>query len=104
MPVFAGIFNRISFPFAETVPMETLIDDLEAAPGGAAGLTYPPDYSECVVSLPGYLGKVRLTSSQMEVINSNPTSPADLVKTFVDAREILASNPTLARLIPRRAG
>ena len=100
--VFAGIFNRVAFPFAETVPMESLIDDLEAAPGGASGLVYPPDYSECLVSLPGYPGKVRLTSTQMEVINPHPTSPADLVKAFVEAREILASNPTLAELLPRR--
>jgi hypothetical protein len=100
--VFAGIFNRISFPFAETVPMETLIDELEAVPGGASGLLYPPDYSECMVSLPGFLGSVRLTSSQMEVINPAATSPADLVKTFAGASELLASNPTLARLIPRR--
>jgi hypothetical protein len=100
--VFAGIFNRIAFPFAEAVAMEKLIDDLEAVPGGASGLLYPPDCRECLVSLPGYLGNVRLTSTQMEVINPTSTSPADLVKTFVDASELLASNPTLARLIPRR--
>ena len=100
--VFAGIFNRIAFPFAEKVVLETLIDDLEALPGTATSLLYPPDCSECVVRLPGYPGKVRLTSSQMEVINPSATSPGELVKTFVEAGELLASNPTLARLIPRR--
>ncbi len=99
--IFAGIFNRISFPFAKKASVETLIDELEAAPAGAANLQYPPDCSECVVSLPGYAGKVRLTATQLEVINVSPTSPADLIKTFVEASEILASNATLAKLMPK---
>jgi hypothetical protein len=100
--VFAGIFNRIAFPFPAALEMEALIDELEEAPGGAADLEYPPDYRECTVSLPGFAGRVRLTSTQMEVVNRTATSPADLVKTFVEASELLAANPTLARLLPRR--
>jgi hypothetical protein len=100
--VFAGIFNRIAFPFPARVAIETLIDELEETPGGAADLEYPPDYRECTVSLPGFAGRVRLTSTEMEVVNRTATSPADLVKTFVEASEILATNPTLARLLPRR--
>jgi hypothetical protein len=100
--VFAGIFNRIAFRFPKAVAMETLIDELEAMPGGASGLLYPPDCRECLVSLPGLLGNVRLTSAQMEVIHPSATSPAELVQTFADASEILAANPILAKLIPRR--
>ena len=100
--VFAGIFNRIAFPFPTAVNMEALIDELEATPGGAADLEYPPDCRECTVSLPGFTGRVRLNATQMEVVNRAATSPADLVKTFVEASELLAANPTLARLLPRR--
>lgn len=100
--VFAGLFNRISFPFGSKVPLEALIDELEAVPGGASQLVYPPDCSECELSLAGYAGKVRLTAAQLEVINPGAASPADLIRMFVDASELLAANPTLKRLLPRR--
>ena len=53
--------------------------------------------------LTGYVGEVRVTGREMEVISPAGSSPAELVKTFVQASEILAANPTLERLLPRRA-
>ncbi len=100
--VFAGVFNRVSFSFGQTIDMEDLIDELEEAPGGAASLRYPPDCSECTVQLAGYVGVVRVTPRQLEVVSPAGASPAELVKTFVEASEVLAANPTLERLIPRR--
>ena len=100
--VFAGIFNRVSFSFGQSIDMENLIDELEDAPGGSASLRYPPDCSECIVQLPGYAGVVRVTPRQLEVVSPAGASPAELVKTFVEASEVLAANPTLERLIPRR--
>ena len=100
--VFAGVFNRVSFSFGQAIDMEDLIDELEDAPGGSASLRYPPDCSECVVQLPGYTGVVRVTSRELEVVSPAGASPAELVKTFVEASEVLAANPTLERLIPRR--
>lgn len=100
--VFAGLFNRVSFSFGQAIDMENLIDELEEAPGGSASLRYPPDCSECIVQLPGYTGVVRVTPRQLEVVSPAGASPAELVKTFVEASEVLAANPTLERLIPRR--
>ena len=100
--VFAGVFNRVSLAFGETINVEDVIDELEDQPGGQANLTYPPDASECRVRLTGYVGEVRVTGREMEVISPAGASPAELVKTFVQASEILAANPTLERLLPRR--
>ena len=100
--VFAGLFNRVSFSFGQAIDMENLIDELEDAPGGSASLRYPPDCSECVVQLSGYAGVVRVTPRELEVVSPAGASPAELVKTFVEASEVLAANPTLERLIPRR--
>ena len=100
--VFAGVFNRVSFSFGQAIDMENLIDELEDAPGGSASLRYPPDCSECIVQLPGYTGVVRVTPRQLEVVSPAGASPAELVKTFVEASEVLAANPSLERLIPRR--
>ena len=98
--VFAGVFNRVSFSFAQSIDMEDLIDELEDAPGGAASLRYPPDCSECVIQLPGFMGTVRVTARELEVVSPAGASPAELVKAFVDASAVLAANPTLERLIP----
>ncbi len=100
--VFAGIFNRVSLKFGESINMEDLIDELEEAPGGAADLQYPPDCSECTVRLPGFAGTVRVTAREFEVVSPAGASPAELVKTFVEASEMLAANSTLEKLIPRR--
>lgn len=100
--VFNGTFNRVSFSFGETIDMEDLIDELEDAPGGAAALRYPPDCSECTIQLPGFAGNVRVTPRELEVVSPTGASPAELVKTFVEASDVLAANPTLERLIPRR--
>lgn len=100
--VFAGVFNKVALTFASPVNMEDVIDDLEAAPGGAANLRYPPDCHECFLRLPGFLGEVRVTSRDLEVISPAAAAPADLVRTFVEASDALAANPTLAKLIPRR--
>ena len=100
--VFAGVFNRVAFPFAEPVTMEDVIDELEAAPGGAAALRYPPDCRECFLKLPGFIGEVRVTARALEVISPAAAAPAELVRTFVEASDALAAHPTLARLIPRR--
>ena len=82
--------------------MEDLIDELEDAPGGSSNLTYPPDCSECSIRLEGFVGNVRVTPRELEVVSPMGTSPAELVKTFVEAIDVLAANPTLERLIPRR--
>ena len=100
--VFAGVFNRVALTFAEPVNMEDVIDELEEAPGGAAALRYPPDCSECSLRLPGFVGEVRVTPRALEVISPAAASPAELVRTFVEASDALAANATLARLIPRR--
>lgn len=100
--VFSGTFNRVSFSFGESIGMEDLIDELEDAPGGAATLRYPPDCSECTIQLTGFIGNVRVTPRELEVVTPMGASPAELVKTFVEASDVLAANPTLERLIPRR--
>lgn len=100
--VFAGVFNKVALTFASPVDMHDVIDDLEDAPGGAANLRYPPDCSECFLRLPGFVGEVRVTSRDLEVISPAAAAPAELVRTFVEASEALAANPTLAKLIPRR--
>ena len=100
--VFSGTFNRVSFSFGESINMEDLIDELEDAPGGAATLRYPPDCSECTIQLTGFIGNVRVMPRELEVVTPMGASPAELVKTFVEASDVLATNPTLERLIPRR--
>ena len=100
--VFAGIFNRVSLKFGESIDMEDLIDELEEAPGGSAGLRYPPDCSECVIQLAGFVGTVRVTPRELEVVSPAGASPAELVRTFVEASDTLSTNPTLEKLIPRR--
>ena len=100
--VFAGVFNRVSLKFGESIDMESLIDELEDAPGGSAGLRYPPDCSECVIQLTGFVGTVRVTPRELEVVSPAGASPAELVKTFVEATDTLSANPTLEKLIPRR--
>ena len=100
--VFSGAFNRVSFSFGQAIDMEDLIDELEDAPGGSATLKYPPDCSECSIKLDGFVGNVRVTPRELEVVSPMGTSPAELVKTFVEASDVLAANPTLERLIPRR--
>ena len=82
--------------------MVDLIDELEEKPGASAGLRYPPDCSEVVMQLPGLLGQVRVTSRDLEVVSPAGTSPAGLVKSFVAASDVLAANPSLEKLIPRR--
>lgn len=98
----AGLFSRVLFTFPTPVEVEDVIDELEDAPGGAANLRYPPDASECTVRLSGFVGEVRVTGRALEVISPAGTSPAELVKTFVGATEVLAKNPSLEKLIPRR--
>lgn len=100
--VFRGIFNRVSFSFGQSINMEDLIDELEETPGGSSNLKYPPDCSECSIQLPGFVGIVRVTPRELEVVSPAGASPAELVKTFVEASDVLAANPTLERLIPRR--
>ena len=100
--VFSGVFNRVSFSFGQAIDIEDLIDELEEAPGGAANLRYPPDCSECTIQLTGFVGLVRVTPRELEVVSPAGTSPAELVKTFVEASDVLSANPTLERLIPRR--
>ena len=100
--VFSGVFSRVLFSFAQPIDMENLIDELEEAPGGSASLRYPPDCSECSIHLSGFVGEVRVTPRELAVVSPAGTSPAELVKTFVEASEVLAANPTLERLIPRR--
>lgn len=97
-----GLFNRVLFTFPAPVNVEDVIDELEETPGGAANLRYPPDASECSVRLTGFIGEVRVTRSALEVVSPAGTSPAELVKTFVGATAILAKNPSLEKLIPRR--
>lgn len=100
--VFEGIFNRVSFTFAQAIEVTDLIDELEEKPGASAGLRYPPDCSEVVMQLPGLLGQVRVTPRDLEVVSPAGTSPAGLVKSFVAASDVLAANPSLEKLIPRR--
>ncbi len=100
--VFSGVFSRVLFTFGQPIDMENLIDELEDAPGGAATLRYPPDCSECSIHLDGFVGQVRVTPRELAVVSPAGTSPAELVKTFVEASDVLAANPTLERLIPRR--
>lgn len=97
-----GLFNRVLLTFPTPVNVEDVIDELEETPGGAANLRYPPDASECTARLPGFVGEVRVTARALEVISPAGTSPAELVKTFVGATEVLAKNPSLEKLIPRR--
>ena len=100
--VFSGVFNRVSFIFTQPIPMEDLIDELEEKPGASSNLRYPPDCSEVVMQLPGLIGQVRVTSRELEVVSPAGTSPAGLVKSFVAASDVLAANPTLEKLLPRR--
>lgn len=100
--VFAGVFNKVALSFAAPVSMEEVIDELEEAPGGAASLRYPADCHECFLRLPGFIGEVRITAKGLEVISPAAAAPAELVRTFIEASEALAGNPTLAKLIPRR--
>lgn len=100
--VFTGVFNRVSLTFAQPISVENLIDELEEKPGASSDLRYPPDCSEVVMQLPGLAGQVRVTSREFEVVSPAGTSPAGLVKSFVAASEVLATNPSLEKLIPRR--
>ena len=65
--VFSGVFSRVSVSFGAPIEMETLIDELEEAPGGAAALRYPPDCRECHIQLSGLAGEVRVTPRELEV-------------------------------------
>ncbi len=100
--VFTGVFNRVALTFTEPTSVEDLIDELEEKPGASSDLRYPPDCSEVVMQLPGLVGQVRVTAREFEVVSPAGTSPAGLVKSFVAASEVLATNPSLEKRIPRR--
>ncbi|MBV9656604.1 MAG: hypothetical protein JO295_00710 [Verrucomicrobia bacterium] len=96
------LFSRVSFTFAEPVKIEDVIDEVEADASGDAKVAYPPDYAECTIKLRGFVGEVRVTPRELEVVTGPGSSPAELVKTFVKASDVLAANPSLEKLIPRR--
>ncbi len=107
---FQNIFSRVSFTFAQPVSIEDVIDEVEADNSGDVTVDYPPDYAECTIKLRGFLGEVRVTPRELEVItgvasgsstSSAGVSPAELVKTFIKASDVLAANPSLEKLIPR---
>jgi hypothetical protein len=108
---FQNIFTRVSFTFAQPVSIEDVIDEVEADNSGDVTVSYPPDYAECTIRLRGFLGEVRVTPRELEVVtgavggssnSSGGVSPAELVKTFIKASDVLAANPSLEKLIPRR--
>lgn len=98
--VFAGKFSEISFALKKGVPVEAVIDAIEALNGeGGLVVSFPSDCSECSIGVEGVAAAVRCTGMALEVVFPRAGSPAELIDAFAAVREAFQISKVLSGLI-----
>ncbi len=98
--IFAGAFSEISFALKKGVRVEAVIDAIEALDGeGGLGVSYPSDYSECMIRVEGVDAAVRCTGAALEVVFPRGCAPAELIEAFGAVREAFQISKALSGLI-----
>ena len=100
--LFATGFSGIVFDLVKGVPVEAVIDAVEAR-GGEDGLAvnYPSDCRHCVIVVDGVDAEVVCDGATLEMRFRRPGSPAELVTAFAAVRSAfaLSRNRVLAGLL-----
>ena len=100
--LFVAGFSGIVFDLAKGVPVEAVIDAVEAR-GGEDGLVvnYPSDCSHCVIQVDGVAAEVVCDGATLEMRFPRAGSPAELVAAFALVRSAfaLSRNKILAGLL-----
>ena len=100
--VFAAGFSGIIFGLVKGVPVEAVIDAVEAR-GGEDGLAvnYPSDCQHCVITVDGVKAEVICDGATLEMRFPRAGSPAELVEAFTAVRTAfsLSRNRVLAGLL-----
>ncbi len=100
--LFVAGFTGIVFDLVKGVPVEAVIDAVEAR-GGEDGLAvnYPSDCSRCVIQVDGVDAEVVCDGATLEMRFPRAGSPAELVAAFAAVRSAfaLSRNKVLAGLL-----
>jgi len=100
--VFAAGFSGIVFALVKGVPVEAVIDAVEAR-GGEDGLAvnYPSDCRYCVITVDGVKAEVICDGATLEMRFPRAGSPAELVEAFAAVRTAfsLSKDRVLAGLL-----
>lgn len=85
--VFGGTFSQIIFTLSRGVPVEAVIDAVEALPEPAhLTVAYPADCSECTLRVPEVEATVRCTGATLELVFPRAGSPRELIEAFGEVR------------------
>jgi hypothetical protein len=100
--LFVAGFSGIVFDLVKGVPVEAVIDAVEAR-GGEDGLAvnYPSDCSRCVIQVDGVDAEVVCDGATLEMRFPRAGTPAELVAAFAAVRQAfaLSRNKVLAGLL-----
>lgn len=98
--IFTGRFSELGFGLKKGARVEAVIDAIETLDGsGGLAVTYPSDYSDCVIRTEGVDAEVRCTGAALEIVFPRAGSPAELIAAFAALREAFQINQVLAGLI-----
>lgn len=92
---FAGMFDTIIFSLTKGAPVESIIDaveSLDAEPDGNTTLnvTYPSDYSRCVLTVEGVAAEVVFDGGELSMVFPRAGSPSELIAAFAEVRRAFA--------------
>jgi hypothetical protein len=100
--LFAGVFSSIVFGLTKGVPVEAVVDAIEAR-GAESDLavSYPSDCRHCVVSVNGVEASVVCDGTSLEMRFPKNGSPRELITEFAAVRSVFAltKNRVLAGLL-----
>ncbi|MBY0231707.1 MAG: hypothetical protein K2W96_20670 [Gemmataceae bacterium] len=96
--VFGDQFDALVFEFTRPFDLEAWVDGIEESMPAGVKLRTAPDCSSCEVTVPGFMGMVRVTRDGVEIRGTKtPTSKA-LVEAFLGFQDRFKGRPGVEEL------
>lgn len=97
--VFNNYFDTIEFNFQKSVKVEDLIDNIETLNNKKIKIIYPPDCSNCKISIDGIEDTITITNWGLKISRGKKLTPKVLTKSLEVFRNEIQKYDELKKLI-----